>query len=225
MSDMTEPPAPRKPPASGEPLAAEPPATLTAAQVSQILKRAAEIDARGDAMSVEELERIADEAGIDPRATRTAIAELVAEEMPLPAPEPRPPVVPEPRARNPASPSPGRIIAGGAVGAAFGFLFASSLGGAVAGSGATAIYLILRAVQAMKRGSQLDFQLQNFTLWFVSTLIIAAGVGVEGLMLTLLCWILSSVIGGLLVRFGPREEEPEEVSTDSAALVREDRVR
>ena len=204
MSDMTDPPAPDESPAHG------PPATLTAAQVSQILKRAAEIDARGDSMTVEELERIADEAGIDARATRTAIAELVAEQMPVPVPEPAPPAVGGPPAGNPASPSPGRIIAGGAVGAAFGFLFASSLGGAVAGSGATGVYLILRAVQAMKRGSQLDFQLQNFTLWFVSTLIFAAGGGFEGFILTLLCWILTSVIGGLLVRFGPREEEAED---------------
>lgn len=203
MSDMTGPSAPREPPAH------DPPATLTAAQVSQILKRAAEIDARGDSMSVEELERIAGEAGIDPRATRTAIAELVAEEMPVPPPEPQSAAVPATRARNPASPSPGRIVAGGAVGVAFGFLFAEP-GGAIAGSGATAIYLILRAVQAMKRGGQLDFQLQNFTLWFVSTLILAAGFGVEGFMLTLLCWILTSVIGGLLIRFGPREEEPAE---------------
>ena len=210
MSDMTEPPAPDEPPAR-EPPARDPPATLTAAQVSQILKRAAEIDARGDSMTVEELERIAGEAGIDPRATRTAIAELVTEQMPVPAPAPPPPAVPTTRARNPASPSPGRIIAGGAVGVAFGFLFAGGLEGAIAASGATAIYLILRAVQAMKRGSQLDFQLQNFTLWFVSTLIIAAGLGPEGFALTLLCWILTSAIGGLLVRFGPREEEPEEV--------------
>ena len=183
---------------------------LSPAQVSLVLKRAAEIDAGGDSLSVEELERVASEAGIDPRATRTAIAELMAEEMPLPVPAPQTPAVPQTRAGNPASPSPRRIIAGGAVGVAFGFLFASSLGGAIAASGATAIYLILRAVQAMKRGSQLDFQLQNFTLQFVSTLILAAAFGVEGLMLMLLCWILTSVIGGLLIRFGPREEMPEE---------------
>ncbi len=210
MSDMTEPPASPEPQASPEPPARDPPATLTASQVSRILKRAAELDARGDSMTVEELERIAGEAGIDPGATRTAIAELVAEETPAPAPAPPPPAVLATRAGNPASPSAGRIIAGGAGGAVFGFLFASSLGGAITGAGATVIYLMLRAVQAMKRGSQLDFQLQNFTLWFVSTLIIGAAVGFEGFLLTLLCWILTSVIGGLLVRFGPREEEPEE---------------
>ncbi|MDE2878555.1 hypothetical protein [Candidatus Palauibacter soopunensis] len=219
MSDMTEPSASGKPPAHNHP-----PATLTAAQVSQILKRAAEIDARGDSMTVEELERIAGEAGIDPRATRTAIAELIAGEVPVPVPAPQTPAVPGASAGHPASPSPGRIIAGGAVGAAFGFIFASSLGGAIAASGATMIYLMLRAMQAMKRGSQLDFQLQNFTLWFVSTLILSAAFEVEGFLLSVLCWILTSAIGGLLVRFGPREEEPEG-ETDSTALVREDRVR
>ena len=194
------------PPASG------PPMRLSAAQVSFVLKRAAEIDARGDSLSVDELERIASEAGIDPKATRTAIAELIADEMPVPgpAPEPRPPTVAPARAGNPASPSPGRILLGGAVGVAFGFLFATSLAGAIAGSGATLIYLMLRVVQGMKRGSQLDFQLQNFTLWFVSTLIVAAAHGVDGLILTMLCWFVTSIAGGLLVRFGPREEAPEE---------------
>ncbi|WP_420634191.1 hypothetical protein [Candidatus Palauibacter sp.] len=195
---MTDPPAPG------------PSMKLTASQVSLVLKRAAEIDARGDSLSVEELERIAAEAGIDPRATRTAIAELIAEEMPAPVPEPRPPVVTTARDGHPASPSPGRIIAGGAVGLAFGFLFALSLGSAIVGSGATVIYLILRVVQGMKRGSQLDFQLQNFTLWFVATLIVSAAHGFEGLMLTLLGWILTSIVGGLLVRFGPREDAPED---------------
>lgn len=187
-----------------------PPMKLTASQVSLVLKRAAEIDARGDSMSAEELERIAAEAGIDPRATRTAIAELIAEEMPDPVPGSRPPAVTAARAGKPTTPSPGRILVGGAVGVAFGFLFASSLGGAIAGSGATMIYLILRAVQGMKRGSQLDFQLQNFTLWFVAGLITSAALGAEALMLMLLCWILTSVGGGLLVRFGPREAAPEE---------------
>ncbi|WP_419936706.1 hypothetical protein [Candidatus Palauibacter sp.] len=192
------------PPARGSPM------TLTASQVSLVLKRAAEIDARGDSMSVEELERIASEAGIDPRATRTAIAELVAAEMPTPVPESRPPAVTTARAGKPTTPSPGRILAGGAVGVAFGFLFASSIGGAIAASGGTMIYLILRALQGMKRGSQLDFQLQNFTLWFVAGLITAAALGAEALLLMVPCWILTAITGGLLVRFGPREEMPEE---------------
>lgn len=72
----------------------DPPLKLTASQVSLILQRAAEIDARGDTLSVEELERIAAEAGIDVRATRTAIAEFIAEEIPVPAPEPQVPAAP-----------------------------------------------------------------------------------------------------------------------------------
>ena len=105
------------------------PMKLTASQVSLILQRAAEIDARGDTLSIEELERIATEAGIDAQATRTAIAEFIADEVPpapaasapatahMPAaqpvaavPETRPatsttPRPPRPGASSPAAPS------------------------------------------------------------------------------------------------------------------------
>ena len=56
----------------------DPPLKLTTSQVSLILQRAAEIDARGDTLSVEELERIAAEAGIDGRATRVTVDASVA---------------------------------------------------------------------------------------------------------------------------------------------------
>ena len=183
---------------------------LSASQVSLILKRAAEIDARGESMTAEELERIASEAGIDPQATRTAIAEFVAEEVPPPVPVSQPGTVAPARTDGPAYPAPGRIVSGGAVGLVCGFLFALSEAGAVAGFGAAGLYLILRAVQAMRRGSLFDFELQNFTFWFGSLLFMTVGHGVEGVVVVLLGWLLTSVMGGLLVRFGPREEAPEE---------------
>ena len=187
-----------------------PPMRLTAAQVSQVLKRAAEIDARGDSMTVEELERVASEAGIDPRATRTAIAEVISEEMPIPAPDPRPPEVTAARTGNPAFPSAGRIIGGGALGVVCGFLFALSPGSALVGFAVTGFYLLLRAVHAMKRGSQFDFQIQNFSLWFGFVLSMVVAHGAEGAMFTFLGWVFTSFLGGLLVRFGPREETPAE---------------
>ena len=55
------------------------PATVSASQVSLILERAAEIDARGDVLAVEELRRIAAEAGIDRAATEMAIQEIMAD--------------------------------------------------------------------------------------------------------------------------------------------------
>lgn len=187
------------------------PLKLTTSQVSLILQRAAEIDARGDTLSVEELERIAAEAGIDGRATRTAIAEFIAEEMP--APEPQPTAAPAVRATTSDAPSPVRIATGGAVGIACGFLLMLSTTGAALGVGATVIYLMLRAVQSMKRGRQLDFQLQNFAVWFGAVI---GGLATDYLWAEdivgplLVAWVATSVIGALLVRFGPRAEDPEE---------------
>jgi len=196
----------------------DPPLKLTTSQVSLILQRAAEIDARGDTLSVEELERIAAEAGIDVRATRTAIAEFIAEEMPVPTPEPqvpaapRVPAVPRSRTRGSSSPSPLRILSGGAVGVAFGFIQAFSESAAFLGFGGAVLYLVLRAVQSMKRGHQLDFQLQNFALWLgtlAGTLATDVLFPDEVTAAILFVWLITSFLGGLLVRFGPREEEPE----------------
>ena len=196
----------------------DPPLKLTTSQVSLILQRAAEIDARGDTLSVEELERIAAGAGIDVRATRTAIAEFIAEEMPVPAPEPGVPAVPQPpmaprkRTRESSTPSPLRILSGGAVGVAYGFLVTVSESAAFLGFGAAALYLVLRAVQSMRRGDQLDFQLQNFALWLCTMVSGITGVidDAEFTAAILFVWLITSFLGGLLVRFGPREEETEE---------------
>ncbi|MXX68908.1 MAG: hypothetical protein F4Y74_08110 [Gemmatimonadales bacterium] len=197
----------------------EPPMKLTTSQVSLILQRAAEIDARGDTLSVEELERIAAEAGIDARATRTAIAEFIAEEMPAAAPEPAVPAAaqltasPPARGRRSSSPSPLRILSGGAVGVAFGFIQAFSESAAFLGFGGAVLYLVLRAVQSMKRGDQLDFQLQNFALWLgtlTGTLATDVLDGDEVTAVIFLVWLITSFLGGLLVRFGPREEEAED---------------
>ncbi|WP_425152635.1 hypothetical protein [Candidatus Palauibacter sp.] len=194
-----------------DPPAAASPMKLTTSQISLILQRAAEIDARGDTVNVEELERIASEAGIDPRATRTAIAEFIAAEVP--APKPPVPAVAEARPGTSATPSAGRIVAGGAVGLACGFLISLEITGAALGVGVSVIYFLLRAVQSMKRGRQLDFQFQNFALWF-GTVIGALATDVffseEIIGPLLLVWLATSLVGGLLVRFGPRHEDPDE---------------
>jgi len=208
------------------------PARVSASQVTLILQRAAEIDARGDSLSVEELRRIAAEAGIDPEATEVAIREVVAAEEAAPAQKaeeasatvPATAEAPSVPAKRSQSPSPGRILAGTAVGGALGFVGAAMGGVAglppifgapgmgLAAFGGTLLYLLLRAVQSMKRGAQLDFQLQNFAVWF--------GMGFAGQIvgyyplyevfaIALMFWIVTSIVGGLLVQFGPRDEEPE----------------
>ena len=191
--------------------------TISASQVSLILQRAAEIDASGDTLTVGELRRIATEAGIDLAATDKAIMEITAEEetgAELATPES--PAVPAKRSKLP---TPGRILAGGAVGTALGFLVSFAdlhptagmpFGLAWLGFGGTVFYLVVRALNSMKRGAQLDFQLQNLAVWFGgavgawATDVLWAG-DVFGMVFVI--WLLSSVLGGLLVKFGPREEE------------------
>ena len=200
----------------------ESPARISASQVTLILQRAAEIDARGDSLTVDELRRIASEAGIDPAATEAAIEEVVAgaetAAMPVVGGAPGVPVVPEEDAgpKLPAkaskSPSPGWIVAGGAVGTAMGFMTMLAGPTALIAFGATVLFLLLRAVQSMKRGTQLDFQLQNFAVWF-GMLIGGASSGIfagEAVIGAFLVWIVTSVVGGLLVRFGPRDEEADD---------------
>ena len=188
-------------------------ATVSPSQVSLILERAAEIDARGDVLTVEELRRVAAEAGIDGAATEMAIQEIMADggEAPVPA-------VPEAKegtnlpAKNPRSPAPEWVVAGGAMGMAFGFLTALPGAVAVPALGATTLYLILRAVKSMKTGSQLSFQFQNLATWLGMALAATAiGAFTPGtnFIAALICGIVVSVVGGLIVQFGPREEEPE----------------
>ena len=202
------------------------PEKLSASQVTLILQRAAEIDARGDSLSPEELSQIAAEAGIDPVATRTAILEILAEEGSA-SPTVAPPA-PEAPASRWAAISHRRILTGVAVGFVVGLfnldpnswmgnaypipVDASPL--APAAGILAIIYLVFRAVQAMKRGRQLDFQLQNFATWYgmiLSVLLLGDPPWVADFALeAVLSWIVTSLLGGLLVRFGPREGDSSE---------------
>lgn len=194
------------------------PTKISASQVSLILQRAAEIDARGDTLTVEELRRIAAEAGIDPKATSKAIQEVLVDEGP--GSEVAPPESANLPARRSKLPSPVRIVTGGAIGIVLGFL--TSLANDITspdmfpmawlGFGATAFYLMVRAVQCMKGKTQLAFQLENFAIWFGGAVgawamdIMPAGT-VFGMALVL-CTLVA-LVGGVLVQFGPREEEEE----------------
>ena len=196
---------------------AAPQVRLSSSQVSLILQRASEIDARGDTLTVDELRRIAGEAGIDPAATVAALQEVLGEEF-TPGEESQ--VAPVP-ARKSSLPSPHWIVTGGALGVAIGFIISLQEPARPLAIGGALVYLLLRAIRSMKLGAQLDFQLQNFVLWL--------GVAVGGwasemffaddvFMAAFMAWFVTSVLGGLLVHFGPREEREEMVAPSPAAL-------
>ena len=198
------------------------PTRLTPSQVSRVLQQAAEIDARGDSLTIDELRRIADEAGIDPDATNRALQLVLVDEDSdpklAPATSSGVPV------RKAPSFSPARMATGGAIGIVLGFFgaFAVYPGpvspgfpalGILAGLGlvGTVVYLIVRTVDCIRRRAQLDFQLQNFAVWFGT----AVGAMVTDLFtfaddeigVVFMIWVITSLLGGLLVRFGPRDEE------------------
>ena len=186
---------------------ADPPVRLSSSQVSLILQRAAEIDARGDTLTVEELRRIAKEAGIDPTATSTAIQEVLTDSEAAPAEEAPTPEIP---ASGSPVPSQVWILTGGAVGVALGFLNAMGEPARPLAIGGALIYLVLRAVHGMKLGKQLEFQLQNFVLWLgaaVGSLASEMFYSEDVFLATFFAWFVTSVLGGLLIQFGPREKE------------------
>lgn len=187
------------------------PARVSASQVRLILERAAEIDARGDSLTVEELRQIADEAGIDRAATETAIQEITAGTEETPPPTATEKEVARP-AKSPRYYSLPWIAAGGAVGIVLGFLsLVQDLVGLTV-LGAVVLGLILRAVEAMKKRSHLSFQLENLAVWFgLAVAGIAGGVfAPEMLLFALVAGMVLSVVGGLIVAFGSREEKPED---------------
>ena len=189
---------------------ADPPVRLSSSQVSLILQRAAEIDARGDTLTVDELRRIAKEAGIDPVATSTAIQEVLTNSDAAPPEETAPPEAPS---GNAPVASQMWIVAGGAVGVALGFLNAMGEPARPLAIGGALVYLVLRAVHGMRLGKQLEFQLQNFVLWLaaaVGSLASEMFYSEDVFLATFFAWFVTSVLGGLLIQFGPREEEEEE---------------
>lgn len=187
------------------------PTGVSPSQVSLILERAAEIDARGDVLTVEELKRIAAEAGIDAAATEMAIQEIMADREAAPVQTAKEgsqlPV------KDPKTPAPEWIVAGGAVGMALGFITTLPNFVGVPALGATVLYLFFRAVKSMKTGSELSFQLQNFAVWLGMALgatAIGAFTPATNLTAALICWMIGSLVGGMIVRFGPREAPAED---------------
>ncbi len=65
----------------------------------------------------------------------------------------------------------------------------------------------------MKRRTQLDFQMQNLALWFATAVGLAGTnpiLGDDAIGMALFLWLIAAVVGGLIIKFGRRGEEPEE---------------
>ena len=111
--------------------------------------------------------------GIAPEATDAAIREYMNKpESDTPSPPflqpiPHRPSPPSQLSTPPhPSPSPLRVVVSGAVGMAIGFFTALPAVVGLTAFGGGILYLVARAIQSMKSGAVLDFQLQNFALWF-----------------------------------------------------------
>ena len=193
------------------------PTSISESQISMVLQRAAEIDAAGDAVTIDELRLIAAEAGIKPEATEHALQELFAgQDFGI---QPAMAGSPAIRADVPVPPSPRRMLAGGAIGVALGFLIGltntlippSPEPNFLALSGfiGTLAYLFRCAIKSMKRGAQLDFQMQNIVLWFgtaVGITVTYPALAADAIGVSLLIGLVAAVVGGIIIRFGPRDD-------------------
>ncbi len=196
---------------------------FTPTQVRRILQRASEIDAHGEHASVEELLRVAREAGIDLHAMELAIAE-VAE-----GPEVEPATaVAEVRA---APPAPTRdtlvpsILGGAVAGVLGGILFGVGPTTPLAAIGIGGLFLLalVRAAQLGRKGALLEFQLQNLVTMVlgVAAAVPFAGIwGEDVAMVLMLLWIVTSVLGGGLVWWLGRDAPDEDGTGDGRTLPR-----
>jgi hypothetical protein len=127
---------------------------LNAEQVSLILARAAELDARGDSMTLDALREIAAEAGLDPSATRSAIDEVLQTTG----------VSLEPTRSSLAQVVRSSAAAGG-VGAGLGVLAAAIPASGLPALGLALAYLLAGLVRGEDPAGRRTFLLKNTLTW------------------------------------------------------------
>ena len=80
---------------------------------------------------------------------------------------------------------------------------------ALSGFIGTLAYLFRCAIKSMKRGAQLDFQMQNIVLWFgtaVGITVTYPALAADAIGVSLLIGLVAAVVGGIIIRFGPRDD-------------------
>lgn len=175
---------------------------LHAEQVRAVLARAAELDASElTGLTLPDVRRIAEEAGISPRAVDQALGEL--DRRQAPAPESSPP----PRRRSLASRLATALKLGGialvlGIGASAGMPQGAMLSVLVV-LGAVALY---RAIANRTSGSTSDFQTEiaAMTVGLMAGHAIAApwGDAVEGMFVISVLGVVTGLLGSVVVRVG-----------------------
>lgn len=176
---------------------------LTAEQVSLVLKRAAELDARGPSVSAEELIAIAAEAGLDPAATRAAIEEITAPK-PLPA---------TPTRSFMSAPSLLSTVGGGVLGFMLGLIGTASLGPGIGmpALGGTLIFTLYRWLRRRGSESRLVLFFEHFVTWLSFIVGAAAAdnrMSVDIMIMAMLAGAITSVLC-LVLPHGSRTQTPE----------------
>lgn len=171
-------------------------------QVRRILQRASEIDAHGEHASVEELLRVAREAGIDVRAMELAIAEVAEGDGGALEPAASGP-------RDAPAASPGdtlvpSILGGAGAGLVGGMLLGLAPFTWVAGLGIGGLFLfaLVRAAQLGRKGALLEYEVQNLVTMALGMAAAIPSAGIWGddvaaVLLTL--WMVTTLLGGGLV--------------------------
>jgi len=178
------------------------PDQISAAQLSEILKRASELDAERDTLTGSELARVAAEAGIHPSATAAAMEEVLTQRVPRVTP------VLDASLESRSSQLRKTMAFGVGAGALAGALFAFVPGfefAAVAGAGVSVLF---GAAREMFRKGHRRFQLQNLATWIGFSG--AASIGLAGYQMEGAAAIggsaavISAAVGFLLVWLGSR---------------------
>lgn len=176
---------------------------LTADQVSVILKRAAELDARGPTVTADELIAIASEAGLDPAATRAAIDEVFA---------PKPIAVPVAKPFM-SGPSLLSTAGSGVLGFLLGLIGTASLGPGIGlpAFGGTLIFTLYRWLRRRGTQSRLTLFFEHFVTWL--SFVVGAGaadnrMSPDIMLIAIITWAITSGLS-LALPHGKQTQTPE----------------
>ncbi len=180
---------------SGKATAGSSGAPIPLAKAFRVLQRAAEFDVRGQSLTVSELRRMADDVQIERESVETAIKEVLTakgrKSGHLPAFERR------------------SLLFSAGVGVAMGFATALPSVFALPGIVAAVLYLAICAVTCMQSRAVLRYQVVNAVVWTAGALAALpheSNVAQDVALATFLNWVITAIVGGLMIAFGKRKK-------------------